>query len=165
MRWVEIWRPQVPLGEVIFRSAFIFFFVHLSFRILGRKEWTKYSAFNVSILFLIAVALRMTLVGNDTSLTTGIVSLATMLCIDWLFSYLTYKSDRISNWINGPIRPLIVKGTLNTKEMRKARMSEDSILSELRLRGHWNLNDVEEAFLERSGRVSFKLKDESRKFF
>ncbi len=161
MNWEALWRPQTSLVEVVFRSTFIFLFVHVGFRILGRKEWTRYSTFNVSILFLIAVALRMTLVGNDTSLTAGLVSLVTMLFVDWLLSYLTYKSASFSKWINGPIRPLIVKGVLNTNEMRKARMSKDSILSELRLRGHWDLNDVEEALLERNGQISFKLKTSS----
>jgi uncharacterized membrane protein YcaP (DUF421 family) len=158
MDWTRIWVPQLSPWEVIFRAAVIFVFIHLSFRLLGRKEWTRYSGFNVSILFLIAVALRTTLVADDTSLTSGIISLSTILVLDWAYSYASFRSAKISDLINGQTRLLIKDGRVDEKQLRRARISRDFLLSMLRLRGCWRLEDVEEAYLEPNGYISFKLR-------
>lgn len=159
MDWKAIWVPQISPWEVIFRAAVVFLFVQLSFRILGRREWTRYSAFNVSILFLIAVALRTSIVGNDTSVASGFIALSTILTFDWIFSYASFRSRRISRWLNGPVLPIIKNGQVDFRQLRRARLSHDLLLSELRLRGCWCLEHVEEAYIESNGNVSFKFKE------
>jgi uncharacterized membrane protein YcaP (DUF421 family) len=157
MNWVGIWVPQLSPMEVIFRAAVIFVFIHISFRLLGRKEWTRYSGFNVAILFLIAVALRTTLVADDTSLTSGIISLSTILILDWAFSYASFRSSRLSDLLNGPTLPLVKNGVIDDRQMRRSRISRELLFSMLRLRGCWRLQDVE-AYLEPNGHISFKLR-------
>jgi uncharacterized membrane protein YcaP (DUF421 family) len=158
--WEKMWVPELPPTEIIFRSAVVFLFVHICFRILGRKEWTRYSAFNVSILFLIAVALRMTIVENDPSITAGLLSLSTILGLDWLFSYASFRSKRVSNLLNGATKHLMRNGECDLVQLRRARISREQLLSELRLRGCWNLDHVEEALLESNGHISFKFKND-----
>jgi uncharacterized membrane protein YcaP (DUF421 family) len=154
-----MWIPALSPVEVIFRAALVYFFVQLGFRVLGRKEWNKYSAYNLSILFLIAVALRMTLVGNDQSITSGLLSLVTMLTLDWVLSYLSFRNERLSNLIKGSPRVLIKNGQFNEKQMIQARISRQYLASELRVRGHWNLDQVQDAILEQSGTISFRMKN------
>lgn len=154
--WEKMWAPTWPPSEVIFRAVIVYFFVHLLFRILGRKEWTRYSVFNVVVLFLISVALRTTLLGEDSSLTSALISISTIFGIDWLFSYLTFKSERFENIINGKLIFLIKNGQLQTREMRRTRISRSQLMEQIRLQGRFSLEEVQEALLERSGHISIR---------
>jgi uncharacterized membrane protein YcaP (DUF421 family) len=159
--WQEIWAPKIAPLEVIFRALVVYLFVLFLFRLLGRKEWTRYAVFNVVVLFLIAVALRTTMLGEDSSVTSGILSVSTILFVDWLFSYLSFRNDRIADLLQGKVIPLVQNGKLQASAMRKARISESQLLEQVRLKGYSSLDEVEEASLERSGHVSFRFKSVS----
>jgi uncharacterized membrane protein YcaP (DUF421 family) len=156
--WHEVWVPTWPPAEIVFRSVFVYLFIQLLFRILGRKEWTRYSAFNVTALFLIAVALRTTMTGEDHSVTSGLLAITSLLATNWVFSYLSYCSERMASLLQGNPRQLIKGGMIQRQEMNKARISESRLLEEIRLKGYSSFSDVEDACLERIGQISIRFK-------
>src|SRR5690349_3137095 len=99
--WREIWLPSMAPSEVAFRAAVVYLFVWLLFRISHRKELTRYSVFDIAVLLLITVAARTTILGNDSSLTSGGIALVVILSINELFSYLSYRSDRLATVLEG----------------------------------------------------------------
>lgn len=157
--WKEIWVPKLSPLEVIVRALVVYLFVQFLFRLLGRKEWTRYAVFNVVVLFLVAVALRTTMLSDDNSVTSGILSVSTVLFVDWLFSYLSFRSDRLADLLQGEIIQLVHHGELQTSGMRKARISKSQLLEQVRLKGHTSLDEIEEAHMERSGRISTRFKN------
>lgn len=161
--WREIWIPSWHPLEVIFRALVVYLFVQILFRLLGRKEWTRYAVFNVVGLFLIAVALRTTILGNDYSLTSGLISLSTLLGVDWLFSHLSYRSDRMTDLLQGKIILLVEAGQIQKKALRRVRLSESQLLEQVRMHGHTSLSEIESARLERSGHISIHFKSASEK--
>lgn len=156
--WHEIWAPKWPPVEVIFRTLIVYLFVQILFRLSGRKEWTGYSAFNATVLFLIAVALRTTILGDDYSITSGLIAISTLISIDWCFSYFSFRSEKAANLLQGKIVYLVRAGELQKNSMRKAKISKSRLLAEIRLKGHKSIDDVQEACLERSGQISFIFK-------
>lgn len=158
--WSKIWHPTWPPLEVIFRAAIVYLFLQFIFRIVGRKEWTRYATFNsIAVLFLITIALRTTLLGDDSSVTSGIIAISTILGMDWLLSYLSYRSERFSNLINGKVVVLIKHGQPQRQAMRRFRISTSQLLEQIRLNGHSSIEDVETAVLERSGKISVQFTD------
>jgi uncharacterized membrane protein YcaP (DUF421 family) len=157
-----MWTPQISPLEVAVRAFIIYLFVQLIFRLAGRKEFNRYSPFNLVLLFLIAVALRTSIVGNDSSITSAMVALGTMVGMDWIFSYLSYRNDLAANLIEGCVHPLIENGKLNERQMRKARVSRSLLLSEVRLRGGLSLDEVDQAMMEHNGQISVHFKSASK---
>jgi uncharacterized membrane protein YcaP (DUF421 family) len=115
------------------------------------------------VLFLIAVSLRMTMVGNDVSLTSGLISISSLLAADWLFSYLSYRHERVADVLQGKPMVLVRNGELQRDAMRKARVSRHQLLALARLHGHPSLDNLEEAVLERSGKISLRFGGQSRR--
>jgi uncharacterized membrane protein YcaP (DUF421 family) len=151
--WVPTWSP----AEVVLRATLVYFFTVAAFRLAGRKELSRYATHDIVLLFLIAVATRQTVVGNDTSVTAGLVALSTIVGWDILLSRLVYRSRRVAQIIDGKIRRLIHQGTFDETELKRARLSREELVSLLRRHGHQDLHRVQEAFLERSGRVTFVM--------
>ena len=71
--WHGLWVPDLHPLEVIIRVSLVFLFVQGVLRLLGRKELSRYASFDLALLFLLAVCMRMTIVANDDSLTTGFI--------------------------------------------------------------------------------------------
>lgn len=158
--WRGMWAPRWPPWEVALRAAIVYLSLQLLLRLVGRKELARYSTINASVLIIISIALRETIVGDDTSITSGIVALATIIGLDWLLSYLSFRSERAADIIEGPVRQLVKGGVPVERAMRRSRVSRAQLLAELRRQhGRGSLAEVADAFLERSGHVSFTLRE------
>ena len=155
--WAEMWRPEESLPEVVIRAALVYLFVIALFRVAGRKELGRLSGFDVSLLFLITVALRRSVTGDDSSLTTAFVALATMVGLDRLLTYLAWRSDAIARFVEGPRRILVEQGELQWEELKRTRITADEVMAGLRRHGHDDLSVVKRAYLERNGKLSYVL--------
>jgi uncharacterized membrane protein YcaP (DUF421 family) len=158
--FISLWSPELSPLEVIFRAAAVYVFIQLLFRAVGRKELGRWGASDVVLLFLIATAARKSIVADDSSLTTAMIGLATIVGLDAVLSTLTARSTRAADLIEGPVRQLVRDGALQRDVMRKTRISEDVLLAHVREKGKESLADVKDAFLERSGKVTVVLREQ-----
>jgi uncharacterized membrane protein YcaP (DUF421 family) len=153
-----MWRPEWSPLEVALRAALVYLFVIVVFRLAGRKELGRFSTFDVALVFLITVALRRSMTGDDKSLTNAFVALGTLVVLDRTLTWLTWRSRRLADWIQGPARLLVEDGRLRPRELRRTRISEEELRAGLRRHGHESLEDVRRAYLERDGQLSFVLR-------
>jgi uncharacterized membrane protein YcaP (DUF421 family) len=151
--WVPTWSPW----EVAFRASFIYAVVQILFRNIGGKERSRYAIPDLALMLLIAVAAREAIVGPDTSLTSAIVALGTLAGLDWLLSYLSFRSPRFAKLVEGPVCQLIRDGRIREMVLRRHRISHEDILAQLREHGVGSLDKVKNAYLERSGKISFEF--------
>jgi len=155
--WSGLWEVQQPLAETVFRSSFVYLVVHVLLRLSGRKELSRYSSFDVALLFLIGVAVRRAMTVDDASLTTATLSLGTIVIWEVFFSWLGYRSTLAAILLKGRPRLLVKNGIPLEAELRACRISMDELLSRGREAGLANLGRVVEAHLETNGKVSFVL--------
>lgn len=157
--WHGIWVPEMHPLEVIFRVSLVFLFAQLVLRLAGRKELGRYSTFDLALLFLLTVCLRRTLVGDDDSLTTGFLALATLAAWDRLFSWLSFRDRHVARLLEGRPLELVREGELVHDNLRKTHISQKELLSRLRAHGRDDLRTVRAAFLEPSGQVTFLFRE------
>lgn len=155
--WSGLWEIQQPVAETVIRSSFVYLVVHLLLRLAGRKELSRYSAFDVAVLFLISVAVRRAMTVDDASLTTATIALATLIFWDVFFSWLGFRSTVAAALLKGKPRLLVKDGVPLEAELRACRMSIEELRARGREAGLANLAGVAEAHLETDGKVSFVL--------
>lgn len=155
----SLWVPKISPGEVILRAVIMYVFIQILFRFVGRKEFGRWGASDVVLLFLVTTAVRKSIVADDASVTTAMLALTTIVALEWALSLITARSRRAANLLQGPVRQLVRDGTVQRAVMRKTRISEDELLSRIREKGKESLRDVKDAFLERSGKITIVLRD------
>jgi len=155
--WQDLWVPTWPPWEVALRATIIYGLVVGLFRLLGRKELGRTTTHGIVLLFLVTTAVRQSIVGTDTSVTTAFIALVTIMGWDALASRLARRSRRAANVIDGPVRRLVSDGQVDDGELRRAGISRDELVAVLRRKGRDDLAAVTDAYLERSGRVTFIL--------
>ena len=80
----------------------------------------------------------------------------------WLAHYFAYKSLPFRIFMNGATNVLMENGTISKKELARAGIDINEFLSQARIAGYFDLNEVESALLETNGQISFLPKGGKR---
>ena len=121
---------------------------------LGKKRFMGQStAFDVILGIMLGSVVSRAITGNAPFF-PALVAAAVLLAMHWLFSALAFRSHRFGQAIKGEPRVLVRDGTIDREAMRRAHMSEHDLWEDLRSEGVSRLEQVAEARLERSGKLS-----------
>ncbi|WP_162427113.1 DUF421 domain-containing protein [Pontibacter pudoricolor] len=148
--------------DTIIKGAVIYIFLLLIFRISGKRTMYDATVFDFVLLLIIAETTQQALLGEDFSLTNGLLLITTLIILDISISLLKQKFSPIEKLVDGS--PLIImdKGQLLRDRMRKERIDEADILESARdLHGLQRLDQIKYAILEKNGKITIIPHDEA----
>ena len=131
----------------------MYFFVIFVYRLMGKKEVGQLSIVDLIVSILIAELIALS-IQTEKSIFLSVVPILVLVGVQILISYITLKSDKIRNIIDGKPTIIIKNGKLNFTEMSKLRYSLDDLLTQLRLQGVKSIDNVKYAVLENNGNLS-----------
>lgn len=137
----------------IFRTLFMYFFIIFVYRIMGKKEVGQLSIIDLIVSILIAELVAIAIEGKN-NLFLSVVPILILTFTQIGISYITLKSEKIRDIIDGKPTMIIKNGKLNFTEMSKLRYSLDDLVTQLRLQGVKSIENVKYAVLENNGNLS-----------
>ena len=139
--------------------AFLMYFLLIAIVRAGKKRFLgRSTAFDVILVILIGSIAARALTGGAPYF-PSVLAILTLVAMHWLFSLMSRSSASFSEVIKGTSTPLIRDGQVNMGHLRAAHMSLDDLQEDLRLEGVGKVSEIEEARLERSGRLSVIKKE------
>jgi len=105
-------------------------------------------------ILLISNAVQNSMNGGDNSITGGLILAAVIMALSALVAYLTYKSQRLENFLQGRPRLIIHQGQALAKNLEKELLSMNDLRTMLRKQGIHYIHEVHEAILESDGSIS-----------
>ena len=143
--------------QIVYKSLFSYNYIILLLRFLGKKECSQLSIHDFVVFLLIADLMVM---GFDDNILISIVATLTLVISDYLTSFLSLKSKRIRDIVEGKPTHIVINGKLDIDAMRKCKYTCDSLSQHLRQSGISSLSEVAFASLETNGQLSvIKHKD------
>ena len=140
----------VILGVVSFIVLFV-----LS-RIMGYRAISELSFFDYVVGITIgSVAAEMS-TNIDMEWWKGVTAMVIYALLDVLFTVLSQKNVLARQIISGNPIILIYKGKIYKKNLKKARIELNDLLSSARSAGYFNIADVDYAIMETTGKISFQ---------
>ena len=85
----------VPVAEKILRPIIVYVFLVACLRIFGKRELAQLNPFDLVVLLTLSNAVQNAIIGEDNSITGGVIGAFSLLAINWLLSQLMFKSP---NW-------------------------------------------------------------------
>jgi uncharacterized membrane protein YcaP (DUF421 family) len=143
----------MELWAILFRTIFIYFMILIIMRIMGQREIGKLSVFDVIVSFMIADLSSMA-VELDKELMHFILPIGVLVVLQVAISYLSLKSRKLRQFLEGKPIMLIKNGKIQDAAMKKVRYNFDDLAMQLRDRDIHDFADVEYAILETSGKLS-----------
>ena len=141
--------------DIVLRSLVIFVFVFALVRAMGRRELSELQPFDVILLVVLGDLITQGVLQSDMSVTGSMLAAGTFGVMTVLVSYLSYRFRRLRPVLEG--EPILVmhQGAVVEPNLRRERLTVEDVAEEARLQGIANLDDVQWAVLETSGRISF----------
>ena len=138
---------------MIFRTIFMYFFIILVYRIMGKKEVGQLSIVDLIVAILIAELVAVAIEGKNNIL-IAVIPISILVIVQILMSYISLKSIKFRYLIDGRPTIIIKNGKLNFTEMSKIRYSLDDLITQLRLQGIKSIEKIKYAILENNGSLS-----------
>jgi uncharacterized membrane protein YcaP (DUF421 family) len=143
------------LWTIFLRTVFMYLFILVMMRIMGKREVGKLSLFDLIVSFMMADISAIVLErGGKEPLINGIVPIATLAGLQILLSFMMFKSKKIRNFVGGRPSVIVKNGKIRDAAMKKERYNTDDLLVQLRENKIANIADVEVAVLEPSGKLN-----------
>jgi uncharacterized membrane protein YcaP (DUF421 family) len=148
----------LPLAEKIIRPLIVYLFLLLGFRLAGKRELSPHNPMDFVVLLIISNAVQNAIIGNDNSVTGGLIGGATLLIANYLTLRFLLKHQPLEKLLEGKANLLISKGTLLLPNLQKELLSKDALIQAAHKQGIAQLSHVWTARLETDGSITFITK-------
>jgi uncharacterized membrane protein YcaP (DUF421 family) len=141
--------------DLAIRAVVLYLFVVFVMRVVGRRELSSLTAFDLVLLIVLGDAIQQGLTQADYSVTGAVIVVSTFAVLQVATSYLGFKSRRIRSVLEGHPTVLVEDGRLIDGNLRRQRLTPDDVAEAMRLQQILSFTDVAWAILESNGRISF----------
>ncbi|KGR74452.1 DUF421 domain-containing protein [Ureibacillus sinduriensis] len=146
--------------EIFFRTVFLYIFILIVFRLMGKREVGELSIMDLVVFVLIAECVAFALEDVDKPVIQNVFPIIILLVIQYINSLFTLKSKKIRDIIDGDPSLIVRDGVINQEEMRKQRYNLDDLFQQMREERIPSVQQIDYAFLEPSGKLSIFLKSD-----
>jgi uncharacterized membrane protein YcaP (DUF421 family) len=145
--------------ELVIRVSLVFIFLWAMMRALGKRELAEMTAFELVLLVIVGDLVQQGITQNDTSVTGTIVVLSTLSLWVLALSYLSFRSKRGNDVVEG--RPVVVvrDGHILDDVLATERVNTDELIASAREQGISDVRRIRCGILEPGGRFSFIVED------
>src|SRR5439155_8029018 len=122
--WHDMFHLAVPVIEKILRTIVVYFALMLGLRLAGKRELAQLNPFDLIVLLMLSNTVQNAIIGEDNSVTGGIIGAITLLTVNYLIVRLVYRSPELQKIFGGEPEVLVRHG-----HIRKHKLEQELITS------------------------------------
>ena len=147
--------------DIVLRAVVLYVFVVFVMRVIGRRELSSMTPFDLILLIVLGDAIQQGLTQDDYSITGAVLAVATIATLQVFTSYLSFRSNRARKVLEGEPIVIVDHGALVDSNLKRERMTQEEVLEEARQQEISSLDEIDWAILEANGTLSFVKKGSS----
>jgi uncharacterized membrane protein YcaP (DUF421 family) len=141
--------------DIAIRAVVLYVFVVFLMRIIGRRELSTLTPFDLVLLIVLGDAIQQGLTQDDYSVTGAIVAVSTLAVLQVATSYASYRFRPLGKILKGDPIILVENGKLLDKNLHRERLTVDDVAEQMRVQQIAAFDEVKWAILESNGTISF----------
>ena len=142
---------HLPLLEKILRPVIVYLCLIVFLRIFGKRELAQLNPFDLVVLLTLSNTVQNSIIGDDNTVSGGIVGVLSLLTINWLLTRLLFRLPKLNKALEGDETVLIRHGEVDWQALKKEALSELELKTVLHKQGLRDYSEVERCVLEPSG--------------
>ncbi|MWC30372.1 DUF421 domain-containing protein [Paenibacillus sp. MMS18-CY102] len=146
--------------EVALRTLSAVFILFIMTKLLGKRQISQLSLFEYITGISIGNIAAYISLDTDSHWYLGLLALSVWVAVSVGMEFVTMKSKRIRDFVDGKGTILIENGSLIEKNMFKERITLDEFMEKMRSKSIHRVADVEFAVMESNGDITFMVKKE-----
>ncbi len=156
--WSDMFVLGLPILEKILRPLIVYVFLIGALRLAGKRELAQLNPFDLVVLLTLSNTVQNAIIGDDNSVTGGLIGAATLLVVNYVVVRLLYGHAKLERLVEGDEDVLIDKGQVLKSRLKSELISLPELEAAAHRQGFSKLADVDRAILEPGGTISFFAK-------
>jgi uncharacterized membrane protein YcaP (DUF421 family) len=157
----HMFQLPIPLIEKVLRPVIVYLALVLLLRIFGKRELAQLNPFDLVVLLSLSNTVQNAIIGDDNSISGGIIGAFTLLAINWFVVRLLFRSPKLTRAIEGRPVVLIKDGHVDLKALKREALTREELIEVIHRQGFEHLHDVHRCELEPNGSFYLEANDPS----
>jgi len=153
--WTDMFVLALPVAEKILRPIVVYFFLVIGLRLAGKRELAQLNPFDLVVLLTLSNTVQNAIIGDDNTVTGGILGAATLLFVNYLVVRFLYRHQRLDRIVEGDATVLMENGKILERRLAKEVLTRQDLIAAAHKQGFGSLDEVDRATLDPSGTISF----------
>ncbi len=150
------------MTTIFIRTIIIYVILLSAMRLMGKRQIGELEVSDLITTLLVSEIAALPITDTNLPVSHAVIPIIVLLTFEVISSALLVKFPWIKKYISAKPTTLIKNGKLSSKQMLKARITADELISEMRQNNISDLEEVEYAILEQNGKISVIQKPEYR---
>jgi uncharacterized membrane protein YcaP (DUF421 family) len=145
----------LPLAEKIIRPIVVYVFLVVGLRLAGKRELAQLNPFDLVVLLTLSNTVQNAIIGNDNSITGGLVGAATLLVVNYTVVRFLYGHERLERLVEGDPDVLMEGGVVKVDSLRRELITRVELEAAAHKQGFGSLDEIDRAILDPGGSICF----------
>jgi uncharacterized membrane protein YcaP (DUF421 family) len=149
--WRDTFALGAPLVEKMLRPVVVYLFLVIALRVFGKRELAQLNPFDLVVLLSLSNTVQNAIIGNDNSLSGGLIGAFTLLAINYLVIRFLFRHRRLDQIFEGSPTLLIEDGHVLKHALAKELLTKAELMTVLHRQGFDTVEEVQRCVLEPGG--------------
>ncbi len=141
--------------EIVFRALFVFVFLWMITRVVGRSTLGELSTFQLILFITVGDLMQQSVTQQDYSVTGGVIAVSVFALLTIGLTWVNARWPRVRKLTHGVAVVVVNGGEPVMEVLRAERMSLDDLMAAARAQGYQRFSEIGVAVLEANGQLSF----------
>jgi uncharacterized membrane protein YcaP (DUF421 family) len=156
--WASMAVPAISILEKVLRPLVVYAFLVLALRVAGKREMAQLNSFDFVVLLLLSNTVQNAIIGEDNSVSGGIIGGITLLAANTLVVRFFYRHPALQAAFEGRPDVLVLDGKVNDARLAKELLTREELEEAAHKQGIASLEQVEKAEMDPDGDLFFVQK-------
>jgi uncharacterized membrane protein YcaP (DUF421 family) len=149
--FTNMFQLPLPILEKLLRPAIVYLALVILLRVFGKRELAQLNPFDLVVLLSLSNTVQNAIIGDDNSVTGGIIGAFALLAINWLVVRALFSSPKLTRMMEGRSTALIRNGQVDQKALARESLTREELLAVVHRQGFEGFHQVQRCQLEPNG--------------
>ena len=147
----HMFQLPLPILEKLIRPAIVYLALVVLLRIFGKRELAQLNPFDLVVLLSLSNTVQNAIIGDDNSITGGIIGAFGLLAVNWLVVRALFRSPRLTRMMEGRSTVLVHNGQVDRHALQRESLTREELLDVIHRQGVAGIAQVRRCELEPNG--------------
>jgi uncharacterized membrane protein YcaP (DUF421 family) len=147
----HMFQLPLPILEKLLRPVIVYLVLVLLLRLFGKRELAQLNPFDLVVLLSLSNTVQNAIIGDDNSVSGGIIGAFSLLAINWLVVRVLFRSKRLTRALEGCATVLVRDGQVDQKALAHESLTRQELLDVIHRQGFEDFHQVHRCELEPNG--------------
>lgn len=147
----HMFQLPLPILEKLARPVIVYLVLVVLLRLFGKRELAQLNPFDLVVLLSLSNTVQNAIIGDDNSVTGGVIGAFGLLAINWLVVRTLFRSPRLTRMFEGHASILVRDGRIDKKALEHESLNQEELVEVIHRQGFESVHQVKRCMLEPNG--------------